>query len=166
MKRRNEIHKLKSDPLITTLNALNERVALVTYLSLSTSVKEAELRTLVKRQVLLRTEVFRQNTAKIFFTDKGKQKSSTKLLEELANVIQNTPVSVTEKIKLPRKIFSNFMLSLTSPHIWLELKYFIVFRIKMVFISGTREQYILTEGRCSGSTIQLLKRSAFSVLKT
>ena len=36
----------------------------------------------------------------------------------------------------------------------------------MVFISGTKEQCVLTEGRCSGFTIQLLKRSAVLVLKT
>ena len=51
----------------------------------------------VKRQIILQTEVFKKKTAKIFLTDEEKQKSSNKLLEELANVIQNTPVSVNRK---------------------------------------------------------------------
>ena len=49
---------------------------------------------LVKRQVQLRTQVFQAKGAKIVFTEKGKQKSSSELLHELSSIIVNASVSV------------------------------------------------------------------------
>lgn len=97
MKMKNEIEKLKSDPLISSVDLLNERVAMVNSLSLPPSVKEAELRALVKRQTMLRFMVFHQKHAKVVLTERGRRKSSLEVLKELAIVIKNSPLSVQRK---------------------------------------------------------------------
>ena len=47
-------------------------------LSIPQSVKDAEIKAFVKRQIKLRVEVFPQKKAKITFTEKEKPKSSCK----------------------------------------------------------------------------------------
>ena len=97
----NEIQELKSDPLIMSIDTLNQRVTNITSLSIPQSIKDAEIKSLIKRQVRLRCEVFQQKMAKIFFTEKGKSKTLSKLLQELSNIIvKSPPLSVcrTEEI--------------------------------------------------------------------
>ena len=89
-----KIENLKTDPLITSIDALNERVTMIKSLLIPESIKETEIKMLVKRQVQLRTQVFQAKGAKIVFTEKGKQKSSSELLHELSSIIVNASVSV------------------------------------------------------------------------
>ena len=96
-KRYHIIQELKSDPLVSTVDALNQRVTMIMSLSIPQSIKEAELKTMVRRQVQLRTQVFQQKRVKIVFTVKGRPKTSSELLKELSAIIVSAPVRVRRK---------------------------------------------------------------------
>lgn len=64
------------------------------------TVKQAELKALVKRQLQLHTKVYQQKGIQISLTEKGKPKSAQELLNELSKVITKYPVqseSIAEK---------------------------------------------------------------------
>ena len=75
-----EILKYKSYPLITNLEDLAHRVSIVT-------VKEAELKMLVKRQTQLHILVHHQKNVRISASENGRRKTSSALLKELSEII-------------------------------------------------------------------------------
>ena len=73
------IDYLKTDILITTVEDLQKREAAIVSLSLPETVKEAELKVLVTRQIQLRMKVYKQKGVRVLLTDNGKGKSGSRL---------------------------------------------------------------------------------------
>ena len=85
------VNHLKLEPVITTLKELNTRVSDIRVLSIPISLKSAEIKSLVKIQVQVRSLIFKQGVT-IFFTSKGTTKSDNELLHELSQIIKKNPI--------------------------------------------------------------------------
>ena len=81
-----------SDTLITSTDELDRRMASITGLSIPKVVQEAEFRRLIKRQVMLRTKVYKQKGVGIALTEKRKRKPVHRLVAELSDIILSRPV--------------------------------------------------------------------------
>lgn len=87
------VESLKSELLITSRNQLDEIVDGIQNLSLPNSVRSAEIRALVKKQVLIRSCVYNQQVS-IFLSHQGIAKSIDQILNELSKIIIQNPLSV------------------------------------------------------------------------
>ena len=92
---------LKTDILITTVEDLQTREAAIVSLSLPETVKEAELKALVKRQIQLRMKVYKQKGVRVLLTDNGKEKSGSRLLKELSDIIIKHPLQIEVNSEQP-----------------------------------------------------------------
>ena len=68
------VNHLKLEPVIITLKDLNTRVSDIRVLSIPMSLKSAEIKSLVKKQVQVHSFIFKQGVT-IFFTSNGTTKS-------------------------------------------------------------------------------------------
>ena len=95
------IEDLKTDVLITTVEDLQKRETAIVSLSLPEKLKEAELKALVKRQIQLRTKVYKQKGIQVLLTDNRKAKCAPRLLKELSDIILKYPVQVEVNAEEP-----------------------------------------------------------------
>jgi len=79
----------------------SKREKLLLYLSLPEKLKEAELKALVKRQIQLRTKVYKQKGLRVLLTSNGKAKCASKLLKKLSDIILKCPVQVEVNFEEP-----------------------------------------------------------------
>ena len=63
-------------------------------LSLPEKLKEAKLKALVKRQIQLRTKVYKQKGVRVLLAVNGKAKCASRLLKELSDIILKYPAQV------------------------------------------------------------------------
>lgn len=61
-----QLDEIKLEPLVTSLDELNQRVTSIISLSISKTIQDAELKKLVQRQVQLRSIVFHQSGIKLY----------------------------------------------------------------------------------------------------
>ena len=87
------IEDLRNTPLIVTVEEFELRKHTLFSLSLPLSLKEAELRVLIKRQVQLRNKVYLQSVV-LNQSENGKMKPLERLCQGLASIIKNNPVKV------------------------------------------------------------------------
>ena len=87
------VDSLKSTPLIVTVEEFDEQRQALFSLSIPSSLKEAELRVLIKRQVQLRNKVYNQSVT-LKQSESGKLKPVNHLCEELNSIIKNNPVKL------------------------------------------------------------------------
>ena len=85
---------LKLEILITSQAQLNQLVDDIQNLSLPRSLQDAEIRSLVKKQILVRSHVYNQSV-NIYFTHQGVTKSNDEILQELSQIIIQNPIRQT-----------------------------------------------------------------------
>lgn len=90
------IDTLKSEKVIISLDELKERVGYIKGLSIPTSLQDAEIKSLVKKQIQMRTHIHHQSVS-IFFSHHGNAKSIQELLQELSYIITSNPIRAMKK---------------------------------------------------------------------
>ena len=94
------IDQLKMELIITSIKELNTRVSSIRELSIPASLQSAEIKSLVKKQVQIRSLLYKQGVT-IFFSHKGTTKSDDQLLQELSQIIKNNPIKRVGSITPP-----------------------------------------------------------------
>ena len=95
--RLDKLDSIKDETLVSSIDQLNQRVTEIHRLSIPMVLKDAEVKKLVQRQVLLRTTVFQQKGVKIPLSSKGKSREVSELLDDLEKIIRERPVRVRRK---------------------------------------------------------------------
>ena len=95
--RLDKLDSIKDETLVSSIDQLNQRVTEIHRLSIPMVLKDAEVKKLVQRQVLLRTTVFQQKGVKIPLSSKGKSREVSELLDDLEKIIREIPVRVRRK---------------------------------------------------------------------
>lgn len=96
-KQLDKLDEIKLEPLVTSIEELNQRVTSITSLSIPKPVQDAEPKKLVQRQVQVRSMVFHQKGIKLNMTEKGKPRHVPELLQDLSKVIKERPVCIRRK---------------------------------------------------------------------